>query len=306
MSRRNGSTFVSNDYSEVERELYELASIDYRKSVTVVIPFYRGRIFLERTLSSLTNQSYPSRLYEIVIVQQDDGGETIDDLIDDIGRLVDVKFIQIPHVGFTPGRCRNTGIRNASGEIIVSIDFDMICPREYVEAHLRWHHATDRAASFGLRRYVEVDDISPRDVVTNWRKIEQRPSVESVSNSIRGSRLDKRIAETEYIKTHPHPYNCFHGCNLSYPRDAALEVGGWDEEFDGRYGYQDIEFGYRLWRRGLFIVFARDGLALHQENQTSTYEHRARGRDKNRILLYEKVPGIQRFRESIDGGSGKS
>lgn len=290
---------ATNDYTEIERQVDGLGRHDYRKTASVVIPFFRGRVFLERTLYSLIDQSYPSGLYEIVIVQQDDGGEAIDDLAEDFSGLIELRLVKIPHIGFTPGRCRNTGILEASGEIIVSLDFDMICPRSFIEAHLRWHHVTDRVASFGMRRFIDVDHIEPRDVVRNRRMILQLPPVESVSNSAPGSKLDKRLAETAYIKKHPFPFNCFHGCNLTYPKKTALEVDGWDEEFDGCYGYQDIEFGYRLWCDGLYIVFVRDGLALHQENNMSTYKDRVKGRDRNRVKLYNKVPGLRKFRESI-------
>ena len=37
---------------------------------------------------------------------------------------------------------------------------------------------------------------------------------------------------------------------MAYWRDDALNVGLWDEDFNGNYGYEDIEFGQRLFENG--------------------------------------------------------
>ena len=110
------------------------------------------------------------------------------------------------------------------------------------------------------------------------------------------------MPEIKIIKRHPFPCNCFHGCNISYLKQDALDVGLYDEEFNFNFGYEDIEFGYRLWKKGLYLVFEPKALALHQENNAVTYLEKVRGREINRIKLYNKVPGIAKFRESLNKG----
>ena len=54
---------------------------------------------------------------------------------------------------------------------------------------------------------------------------------------------------------HPFPGNCFHGGNVAYWRDDAVDVGLWDEGFNGNYGYEDLEFGQHLFENGTRLVF---------------------------------------------------
>ena len=292
----------TNNYTHIEIKMEESTKIQPSIFASVVIPCYKGDIYLERTLYSLKNQSYPHKLYEVIIIQQDDGRASIEDLVSEFETDFELRLFKIPHIGFTPGRSRNFGIQNARGEIIISLDFDMICQPNFIEAHMKWHHASKNIATFGLRKFIDADNIEPKDVIKNINYIKILPPIESISNTVPGCTSDKRLPEIKIIKTHPFPCNCFHGCNITYPRKYALEIGGWDEDFNGNYGYQDIEFGYRLWQKGLYLVFAPEALAFHQENNVGTYSERKRGREINRILLYKKVPGIKKFRESFEKG----
>jgi glycosyltransferase involved in cell wall biosynthesis len=54
----------------------------------------------------------------------------------------------------------------------------------------------------------------------------------------------------------------FTGMNTSLPRQAALQVGGFDEQFSG-YGGEDLEFALRLSKKGLSLRRLPDALALH-------------------------------------------
>jgi hypothetical protein len=53
---------------------------------------------------------------------------------------------------------------------------------------------------------------------------------------------------------------------VAYWRDNALDIRLWDEDFNGNYGYEDIEFGQRLFERGTGIVFENGATAYHHTN----------------------------------------
>ena len=44
----------------------------------------------------------------------------------------------------------------------------------------------------------------------------------------------------------PHPWAYVHGGNFAFRRVDALDVGGFDEAYDGCWGYEDVDFAYRL------------------------------------------------------------
>jgi GT2 family glycosyltransferase len=94
-------------------------------------------------------------------------------------------------------------------------------------------------------------------------------------------------------------YNWFYGCNVAVSRAAAIEVGGFDEAFNGAWGYQDIEFGYRLFSIGTFLVAEQRALALHQENGGLPAQQRQRDGEINRRKLYGKSPELALYRMAL-------
>jgi len=91
---------------------------------SVVIPLYNGAPFIERTLDSVSAQTYKD--FEVVLVN--------DESPDNVGEVVkgyiaahpEVKFIYVEQKNKGLGGARNTAIRNASGEIIAILDQDDI------------------------------------------------------------------------------------------------------------------------------------------------------------------------------------
>ena len=88
--------------------------------VSVVIPVYNVRLYLERCVQSVLRQTYKD--LEIILV--DDGSK------DDSGKLCDqlalsdqrIRVIHQENQGLSGAR--NTGIRQATGEYIIFLDSD--------------------------------------------------------------------------------------------------------------------------------------------------------------------------------------
>jgi hypothetical protein len=72
------------------------------------------------------------------------------------------------------------------------------------------------------------------------------------------------------------PYTCFYTSNVSLPR-AVLGPQPFDPEFR-TYGWEDVEVGYQLSKRGLRIVFNRLACArhLHAMNLTDFYRRQVK------------------------------
>lgn len=96
------------------------------KTVTVVIPTYNAERTLGKTIEACLNQDYPKEKLEVIVV---DDGST--DNTAQIVKRYPVRYIFQEKGG--PAKARNTGWKNAKGEIICFTDADCIPPKDWVE-----------------------------------------------------------------------------------------------------------------------------------------------------------------------------
>ncbi len=91
---------------------------------SVIIPLFNGAGTIEKTLDSVISQT--CRDYEVVLVN-DESPDNVGEVVKGyINRHPDVSFTYIEQKNRGLGGARNTGIRNASGEICSFIDQDDI------------------------------------------------------------------------------------------------------------------------------------------------------------------------------------
>jgi hypothetical protein len=164
-----------------------------------------------------------------------------------------------------------------------------------------WFHKSTKIATIGPKKFAEASNIQPADIVRNFTLIISLPDIHSVSNNLIGSRKDKRIPELKELKIDPFPSNYFHGGNVAYWRKDAIDVGLWDETFNGNYGYEDIDFGQRLFEIGTKLVPESNSKTYHQESNFVSRKERRNGLSIDRTKLYERHPALGRFRRDILG-----
>jgi len=283
-----------NDYANIEHKVRK-ETVRHELFASVVVPFNKGSDILARTIASLTKQTYSRDRFEVILVA-DNNYEDAKFVSEQFKRELNVKLITISNDGFGAASSRNIGIGVAKGDVIVSLDSDMICPSTFLESHMGWFHKSAKIATIGIRKFVNVTGIQPRDVIRNFHLISSLPEIRSISNTVVGSHKDKRLPELKRLMIHPFPSNCFHGGNVAYWRDDAYDVGLWDEDFNGNYGYEDIDFGQRLFENRTKLIFENRATAYHQESNFISRSQRNNGLSINRIKLYERYPGLARFR----------
>jgi glycosyltransferase involved in cell wall biosynthesis len=243
----------------------------------------------------LTQQSYPNDLFELVIVA-DSNHSDAKLIADRYKNQIVIKLVTLFNIDCGPASSRNAGIQDAKGDVIVSLDCDMICPPTFLESHMHWFHKFGKISTIGLRKFVRANGIQSEDIIRDFHSVSSLPEIYSISNTVLGSLKDKRIFELEQLSFHPFPSNCFHGGNVAYWRDDAIDVGLWDEDFNGNYGYEDIEFGQRLFENGTKMIFENGATAYHQESNFVSANERRQGLAVNRLKLYERFPALGRFR----------
>ena len=126
--------------------------------ISVIVPVYRVEQYLDRCLSSITEQTY--RNLEIILV--DDGSPDSSGAICDAWAAKDSRIRVIHKENAGAGAARNTALDMASGEIISMIDSDdYISPRMYQHLYSLMEEDVDIAECDIL--LTEQDDVPMDD-----------------------------------------------------------------------------------------------------------------------------------------------
>ncbi len=196
-----------------------------RPSVTIVIPAYNSERTIVRVIESCLNQMVKG---EVIVV--DDGS---DDSTAEIVKRYPVRYIYQENAG--PAKARNTGWKNASGEIILFTDSDCIPEKDWVDRMLEYYSLNDICCVGG-----SYDIANPESLLA--RCIHQEIL----------ERHRKMSGEVDYLGSF----------NLSYGRNVLEEVGGFNEEFGYASG-EDNDLSYRVRKKGYKLTFDREIKVSH-------------------------------------------
>lgn len=187
--------------------------------LSVVIPTRDKCALLERTLEALRAQDPgDGRPWEIVVV--DDGSS--DGTAETLAAALPGPPLRVVTPERNVGRAaaRNLGARAARGRWLLFLDDDIVAPPGLLAAHL------------------DLLEAHPGDGTIGWAITD-----EAVRDAPHFHYLDTRGVAR--LPQGPAPARYFVTQNAAVPRDAFLEVGGFDEAF-ATYGFEDMEVAFRL------------------------------------------------------------
>jgi glycosyltransferase involved in cell wall biosynthesis len=240
---------VHNDWSSVS--VAELGRWRPRLTVSVVIPAYNCQASLDLTLASLSRQTYPASLLEVIVV--DDGSRprlVLPEIRPDNCRLV---WAPDHAAGWGIAHASEVGARQSSGEIIQRLDADMVVYPDHIEAHARWHHELPYAVTLGAKRFVDVGPGGP-----GWPSPATVAGISSLDDLFAAERsephdyIETMIRRTDQLRAGDHLTFLAHvGATVGLRRELYDAAGGFDRRL--RRG-SDTEFGYRLAQVGAVFV----------------------------------------------------
>ena len=245
-----------------------------RIPVSVIVPYYERPEELARTLASLERQTYPRDLFEVVVV--DDGSRT--PLERPEKSPLNIKVVHQDDRGYGPARARNNGVREASHDILVFLDCDVLVEAGWLEAHARWHHFVEDAVTVGFNHHVAIEGVDP-DTIRDWT----RSLAELFSDrNPTPSWIETIMARTDDMTSYADDiFRVVLGGNLGIRRIFFLLAGGSDESFT-QWGGEDTEFGYRAYMHGGLLVPVRDAAGWHQGEWMEGREEKLRSYDRQR------------------------
>lgn len=236
--------------------------------VSIVIPTRNRAKKLRGCLEKLREQDFKN--FEIVVV--DDGStDNTKEVVRKFSGL-EIKYIYQEHI--QQGAARNKGIKNASGKYIAFIGDDIFPETRWLSEHMKVHEQNMGIAVLGFTlwpREWKINDfmkyLAPNGPQFNYGIIED------VNNC---------------------GWDFFLTSNISLEK-IWFEKDLFDENFRG-WGYEDLELGYRLEKKGLRIVFNNKAVAYHHHyyDNPEAFLKKQKNAAYSALYFSKKFPELQK------------
>lgn len=143
-----------------------------------------------------------------------------------------------PKEGVRIASARNVLVENAQADVLIGIQDNLLPGPGFVKAHLDYHNQDE-----GWWFVIGLACRDPEALETDHR-------------------YKRGFAQGK-------PWFDAWARNFSVTRRAVLEVGGYDEAFDGAWGHEDVELAYRLYQAEVQFVYATkpESVGTYLENR---------------------------------------
>jgi GT2 family glycosyltransferase len=210
--------------------------------LSIVIPTYRRRDALPRTLEALERQTASPDRFEAIVVDDpvDDDSAAVAALLEPERRPFSLHHMHRDGRGVSAAR--NAGWRAAEADLVMFIGDDILLRPDAVEQHLRWHERNPEEETGVLGR---VEWASELRVTPFMRWLER--GIQFNYLSLQGSEA---------------PWTHFYTSNVSVKRAMLERIDGFDEK-RFPFLYEDLDLGRRLAAEGLRLLYNRNALGEH-------------------------------------------
>jgi GT2 family glycosyltransferase len=250
------------------------------RKISVIIPTYNRADILRKTLRAYSEQDAHARIREVLVVDDGSKDHTRSVVEEEMGNSrVPLCYLRQQNSGLAAAR--NHAIREARGELLLFGDDDIIPDRSMVAEHLAWHQKYPEP-SVGVLGHVDwAQEVNPTPFM-KWAGL-YGPQFQ-FGRFQPGIELDFRNA---------------YFCNTSLKSEILKNIQGvWFDEQFRSYGWEDIEFSYRLYQRGWRLRYHPDALGYHYKFETFDQTlRRVEQVWQKSWLVYSKTESGRRFVE---------
>jgi succinoglycan biosynthesis protein ExoA len=220
------------------RRRHAVTPIEAMPLVSVIVCAFNDERHLDACLTSLLQQTYPTERREIILV--DDGSTDGTAVV--AARFEPVKYIYQHNQG--PSIARNTGIKNARGEVILFTDSDCEAAPDWISQLVA---ALVKSAPDGIIAVGGRQRGHPQDP----------PFAQKVDRYLNAIGF-----VGDYVKPHSTAKLVSHNasCNSAYRRAMLIKAGGFRP---GMFPGEDVDLDQRLMRMGYKILFTPLAVVFH-------------------------------------------
>lgn len=223
--------------------------------MSVVIPFHQRHSQLHVTLAALSRQTLDRGDFEVIVsvYGNDDGAASLASRT-----TINLRVIQHDGVEWNVAKARNAGIAAATGKLLLFLDSDIALQPESLALHTRVHQRHPRTIAAGAVRGYLPYEVHP--FAQELATMQECVAETIVTRAATVGNTDPRWALD--LDDAPLPWALCWSGNLSVPRAFAEAVGGFNQNFVG-WGAEDLEFAYRVTRRGATVRFDKQAWGVH-------------------------------------------
>jgi len=234
--------------------------------ISIIIPTFNRSLLLYKTLTRVLRQNFPKSLYEIIVV--DDGSkDNTQKLVTNLRKeYKNLAYVYQKHKGRAVAK--NLGIDISRGKLIIFLDDDILVNEQFISEHVKY--------------YKKYDQITVGPI--------EMPKEFLESNFIKYISSGTFVKSADSLKK---PF--FHTtANLSISRNVLGEEC-FDESFS-LYGYEDLDLGYRLFKKGVktFINKNAKGVHIHKYSLANFCENKYQA-GQNLVRIIKKYPDLKNY-----------
>lgn len=238
-------------------------------TLSVVIPTYNRAPVLKKSLEALFGRGRKRREFEVIVVDDGSADETAE-VVRRAAESAPVKVHYLFQENAGAGAARNTGLKRASGDVVLFMDDDIIAAPGMPSEHMRYHnmHPDENVAVLGmvtLSPEIPATPLNLEHAVHMWGSIRDGEEVS---------------------------WRHFFTGNMSVKRSFLLEN---DLLFDERLrNYEDTEFGYRSAGKGMRIIHNARALGYHYHHMDlPAFVNMSRNYGYAIAILHDRYPELR-------------
>ena len=210
-------------------------------TISVIIPTFNRWAILAETLAALGSQTM--REFEVIVVDDGSSDGTWDSLAAWRRSHPEVPLKAVRQPNLKPGRARNRGLRDATGDLVLFLGDDIIPQPDFLAQHLAKHQEVG-------------EDIGVLGL-TEWDRA--RMNVTPFLEFVNGD--GPQFAYSHFRDGGDIFFTGFYTSNISLPR-RVLGTDPFHPAFTF-VDWEDVELGYRLSLRGLRLIYHAGARAAH-------------------------------------------
>lgn len=232
-------------------------------TISLILTTYNNIPFLNLCLKSISELNF---MPMEVIVADDGSTDDTKKLINSYKKKISVPVHHLWHedIGFRLSEIRNKGIALAKGEYVICIDGDLILNPYFVFDHAKM--SRPKTLLQGTRGMLS-ENVTKRLIDDNNVEIKLfSGDIKGAFKTIRAPKLSplfNLIVRNKYSRSYAK------GANMSYYKEDALAVNGYDQDFMG-WGHEDADFNLRMMNNGIKRKFLKQcAVAYHLHHEGS-------------------------------------
>jgi len=208
--------------------------------ISVIIPTHNRLNILKQCLQHLNLQNFDKNNFEVIIA--DDGSTDGTEIIKEtVFNNLNIKYYYQEQGG--PAKARNTAIKEATNNLLVIIGDDILPGPDFLKEHVNTHrnNSEQNIAVIGKTSW------DPSMEITKFMQYLEN-GIQFAFNELTNDNISFKYCYTS---------------NISIKKDFLIENNLFFMESFPFAAYEDIEWGYRLSKKGVAFKYNKNATAFH-------------------------------------------